>query len=116
MASHFKLDEEYKRLQKEYYDKHHRVRTLPSLPEDQSVWIETRGLQTPGRISHAADTPRSYVVETASGDLRRNHAHLRTRSEAEETIVPTQSFVGPNRPVARSQTGTVVHPPDRLRY
>jgi len=69
------LDEKYKRLQKEHYDQCHRVKTLPSLLEDQPVWVETRGLQTPGRVSHALDAPRSYVVETASGQVRRNCSH-----------------------------------------
>ena len=67
IANFRSLDEKYKRLQKEHYDQCHRVRMLPSLPEDQPVWVETRGFQTPGRVSHAFDAPRSYVVETASG-------------------------------------------------
>ena len=66
------LDEKYKKSQKEYYDKRHRVRELPPLPENQPVWVSTRGDMTPARILHASDTPRSYVVETSSGQLRRN--------------------------------------------
>ena len=116
IANFRRLDEEYKRLQKNYYDKCHRVRALPSLPEDEPVWVETRGLQTPGRVSHAVDLPRSYVVETASGRLRRNHTHLRIRSESEQTVTPAEPAISQNRPVTRSQTGTALHPPDRLRY
>ena len=41
---------------------------------------------------------------------------LRTRPEVEQAIVPAESVIGPSRPVTQSQTGTVVHPPDRLRY
>ena len=89
---------------------------LPSLPEDQPVWVETRGFQTPGRVSHAFDAPRSYVVKTASGQVRRNRSHLRTRSEDEQGVVPAKSVVGTTRPVTRSQTGTIVRPPDCLRY
>ena len=89
--------------------------TLSSLPEDQPVWVETRGVQTPGRDSHAVDVPRSYVVETDSGQLRRNCSHLRTRSEVEQAV-PAETVIVPSRPVTRSQTGTVVRPPDRLRY
>ena len=110
------LDEKYKRLQKEHYDKRHRVRTLPSLPEDMPVWVETRGFQTLGRVSHAADPPRSYVVETASGHLRRNCTHLRTRSEVEQAASSAEPVIGPSRPVTRAQTGTAIRPPDRLRY
>ena len=110
------VDEDYKRLQKSYYDKRHRVRALPPLPEDEPVWVETRGLQTPGRGSHAVDLPRSYVVETASGHLRRNRTHLRIRSEPEHATTSAEPTISQSRPVTRSQTGTVVHPPDRLRY
>ena len=104
------------RLQKEHYDQRHRVRTLPPLPEDQPVWVETRGFQTLGRVSLAFDAPRSYVVETASGQVRRNRSHLKTCSEDEQTVVPAESVVGTTRQVTWSQTRTVVHPPDRLRY
>ena len=53
------LDKGYKESQKKNYDRRHRVRFLPLLPEDQPVWVETRGRQVPGRISHTASTPRS---------------------------------------------------------
>ena len=53
IANFRSLDEKYKRLQKEHYDQFHRVKILPSLPEDQPVWVETRGVQAPGRVSHA---------------------------------------------------------------
>ena len=32
-------------------------RTLPSLPEDQAVWVDTRKRQTPGWISMTAGSP-----------------------------------------------------------
>ena len=115
IANFRSLDEKYKRLQKQHYDQRHRVKTLPSLPDDQPVWVETRGVQTPGRVSHAVDVPRSYVVETDSSQLRRNRSHLRTRSEVEQAV-PAETVIAPSRPVTRSQTGTVVRPPDRLWY
>ena len=43
------LDEKYKQIQKENYDRRHCIRTLPSLPEDQTVWVDTRGHQTPDK-------------------------------------------------------------------
>ena len=75
------LDQNYKRGQKDNYDKRHGVKILPQLPENQAVWIEHRGQSgqpIPGQISHVAATPLSYIVETPSGDLRRNHSHVRT--------------------------------------
>ena len=62
-------DKRYKESQKRHYDQRHRVKSLPWLPDDQPVWVETRGQQVPGRILHAANTPRSYVIETPSGQL-----------------------------------------------
>ena len=93
------LDEDYKRIQKSYYDKRHRVRALPPLPEDEPVWVETRGLQTLGRVSHAVYLPRLYVVETASGRLRRNRTHLRIRSEPEHTTTSAEPTISQSRPV-----------------
>ena len=75
------IDKRYKESQKSNYDRCHRVRSLPLLPEDQSVWVETRGRQIPGRILHTAGTPRSYVVDTPSGQVKRNRTHLRVRSD-----------------------------------
>ena len=115
IANFRSLDKKYKILQK-HYDQCQRVRTLPSLPENQPVWVETRGFQSPGRVSHAFDAPTSYVVETASGQVRRNRSHFRTRSEDEQVVVPAEPIVGTVRPVTRSQTETVVRPPDCLRY
>ena len=100
------LDEAHKRLQKQYYDKRHRVRELPPLPEDQKVWVDTRGDLTPARVLHAADTPRSYVVETSSGQLRRNRSHLRIQPNSQETVPPPP--ITPRRPVTRSQTGILL--------
>jgi len=37
------LDHQYKQSQKEIYDRRHRVRTLPELPENQAVWVDNRG-------------------------------------------------------------------------
>ena len=89
---HFRtLDQKYKQAQKENYDRRHRVRNLPELPENQPMWVDSRvqSRLIPGQVSHSATTPRSYVVETPSGELRRNRAHLRTRSDSQLTEAPT---------------------------
>ena len=122
------LDAKYKKSQKENYDRRHRVRTLPMLPDKQTVWVETRGDQIPGQIQQPASTPRSYVIETPSGELRRNRAHLRVRTDLQPSVdIPTtdtptaerelsQPFTVYSGPVTRSQTGATLRPPDRLRY
>ena len=106
------LDQQYKQTQKENYNRRHRVRTLPELPENQAVWVGIRGQsgpQIPRQISCPASTPRSYIVETSSGELRRNRAHLRTRSDAQiSKTVDAPTATNYSRPVTRLQTGTSI--------
>jgi len=66
------LDQQYKQSQKDNYNRQHRVRSLPELPANQPVWVNGRGQQIPGQILQSASTPRSYLVKTKSGQLRRN--------------------------------------------
>ena len=61
----------------------------------QKTRVQMKGLQTPGRVSHAFDASRSYVVETASGQVRRNRSHLRTHSEDEQAVVPAELLLVP---------------------
>ena len=61
--------------QKSNYDRRHRVRDLPDL-SDESVRVHTGNRTEPGRVIIYAGAPRSYVVETESGDIRRNRAHI----------------------------------------
>ena len=81
------------------------------------MWVNDRGQQIPGQIPQQAPTPRSYIVGTPSGELRRNRAHLRTRSGPQ---IPGATD-GPDandhsRPVTRLQAGKTIQPTDRLRY
>ena len=110
------LDERYKKLQEEYYDKCHRLIELPSLPEDQPVWVDTRGDLTPAAVLHAADTPTSYVVEVSSRQLERNHSHLRIQPTPQEIILPAEPSTTSHRPVTRLQSETIRGPPDKLTY
>ncbi|XP_065902260.1 uncharacterized protein [Dysidea avara] len=75
------LDQKVKLALRDNYNSRHQVKELPQLPEGQTVWVETRGQQTPGRVVQAANTPRSYTVETPMGQVRRNRTHLRIRTE-----------------------------------
>ena len=114
-----KLDTEYRQIQKENYDRRHGVKTLPSLPDDTTVWVDTQGVQVPGRIIRTADTPRLYMVEVPSGELRRNRAHIRPRTDLQSSAGTPRTEDAPatySRPITRSQTGTAIHPPDRLQY
>ena len=75
------LDQKHKVEQKHYYEHHHRIKPLPPYPDDLSVWVDTRGRQVPGQIVQPANTPRSYLVDTPSGQIRRNHRDLRVGIE-----------------------------------
>ena len=71
--------------------------------------------QVPGRVNTSCSTPRSYIIDTPTGQIRRNRFHLNKRTET----VPTSEGNPPvqnNRPVTCSLTGTVTRPPDRLTY
>lgn len=86
-------DEEGRWRQAKHYNRRHRSRPLPELPSGQKVWITTE--RSAGTVVRPADTPRSYVVETDRGFLRRNRSHLR-----------------PTGTVTRS--GRVSKPPERM--
>jgi len=114
-----KLHEKYKSSQIEHYNKRHHVRSLPPLPDNIPVWVQTENSNVPGTVVQQASTPRSYILSTPNGQLRRNRANLRLRQPAgtpqRESRVPEMSSERPSRVVTRSQTGAVIRPPDRLR-
>ena len=84
-------DDKQKRQQKAEYDRCHRVKPLPSLPDDKLVWVRTEDRQVPGRVLQPANTPRSYTVEAPSGIVRRNQSHLSLRpGEGLPATVPTE--------------------------
>ena len=39
------------------------------------------GNQSPGIVSQQLESPRSYTVDTPTGQVRRNRRHLRHRTE-----------------------------------
>ena len=104
-------DREYKQQQKEQYDSHHRVRPLTPLPNDTDVWVNVQGRNVPGTVNSSHSAPRSYVINTPTGQVRRNRSHITRRLP--ETI-PSQPSPqnGTSRPKTRSQTGTTIRPPD----
>ena len=109
----------FKAKQKRDFDQRHRAHPLPPLLEDTDVWITTGNRPHPGRIVSTAPTPRSYIVSTPSGDIRRNLSHLnpvpqpednnsdRTDTELNRPPVPSQIMT-------RTRTGTSIQPPNRL--
>ena len=69
-------DKEMKKRQKRDFDRHHCVRELPDLPEDTDVWVTSGGSLTRGQVQSEANAPRSYLVDTPTGSVRRNRSQL----------------------------------------
>ena len=117
----FKLqDAEYKERQKHHYDRRRRARSLPSLPDDSPVWVTTGGHYVPGAVSHPANTPRLYIINTPAGQMRRTRSDLRIRAdhdEADQTTADTlDDEPGRTGIVTRSRSGVPSKQPDRLTY
>ena len=112
---------EFKMSQKNNYDHQHRTHSLPPLLNDTEVWVTTEERQVPSQVISRSDTPRSYVVQTDTGNVRRNRQHLtvvpdRTRQSQKQTPAPTTTSSTPRSPIlTRSRTGTQTRPPTRFR-
>jgi len=103
----------FKDRQKRDFDRRHRTRALPPIPDDSDVWITSGNQPVTGRVVSPASTPRSYVVETPTGQVRRNRQHLNRMPESHEPIDQTEHST--RDPImTRTRTGTVIRPPDRL--
>ena len=110
-------DRQYKERQKKDFDRCHRARPLPSLPNDSDVWVNTQRNQVSGRVVSTAITPRSYIIDIPTGRVRRNRAHIipqpTTPTNNDE---PLLNDTNRNRIITRSRSGVPIRPPDRLTY
>ena len=105
-------NEQFKQRQKADYDRRHRTYPLPPIPNDTEVWVTSGTTPSPGRVTAYSSTPRSYIVETPQGEMRRNRLHLNVVPNG-QSLVNSSSSTSPvnrNRPVTRSVTGTAIHP------
>ena len=107
-----RANEAFKEKQKANYDHLHRVHDLPAIPDHTDVWVTTGEHNTQGRIVNMANTPRSYIVQTPNGEIRKNRSHLNIVPSATKT--PTKEAVIRSPIMTRSQTGTAINPPNRL--
>ena len=101
------VHQKYRDAQSKHYNRRHRVRTLPVLPGETAVWVQNGNLREPGNIVRPASTPRSYIVSTPRGEVRRNRLHLRERERPENHG---------SRIMTRLRTGTEIRPPNFLRF
>ena len=102
----------FKDKQKADYNRHHRVHNLPPIPDETDVYVHTNGNCTMGKTIMRADTPRSYIVHTPSGDIRRNRSHLNNNPSGPRTQTAATQDRSPI--MTHSRTGTSITPSDRL--
>ena len=76
LAEFRRKNEGFKTKQKQNFDARHRVRNAPAIPDDAEVWVNTGQEPIQGRVTSAFGLPRSYVVQTPTGEIRRNRSHL----------------------------------------
>ena len=81
-----KKNAEFKK-QKENFDNRHRVHSLPEIPDDAEAWVNSGPVPVRGRIVTSSESPRSYLVSTPTGEVRRNRIHLNIMPPVEETHV-----------------------------
>ena len=109
---------EFKQKQKIDYDTRHGTRPLPEIPTDTDVWVTTNNSRSPGRVTGPANTPRSYLVETPSRQIRRNRSHLTVEPNppspgSSNSTEPTSDT--PRSPImTRTRTSTNIAAPNRL--
>ena len=67
-------ERDYEQRQKHNYDRRHRATNLDKLEPNDNVYVKDQKIW--GKVKQDSYTPRSYIVETESGDVMRNRRHL----------------------------------------
>ena len=129
----FKRKNEREKIkQKQNFDLQHRVHSLPVLPDDTPVRVTSDTGKIPGNNNHQAETQRSYVVNTPSGQVHRNRCHLTVRADYSTETSQNENTAGDKDSssptentsrissrssiMSRSCIGAVVNSPDRLTF
>lgn len=84
-----KTEKRAKENKKRNYNLRHRARPLLPLQSGQNVWLPREEKQ--GTVIQQATTPRSYVVRTDEGQVRRNRAHLRPMHHPQPQVPPDET-------------------------
>lgn len=98
-------DAEFKRKQKRNFDRRHKAKSLPLIPDSSEVWITSnRSKPIKGRVARQVENPRSYEIETEDGEtVRRNRYHLNLIPYSQESGNALQDD-------SRAKTSTSVSP------
>ena len=113
-----------KQAQKKNFDRRHRVHEQPDISDGSEVWITTDPRPVEGRVVTHARAPRSYVVETPTGEVRRNRSQLNIvpdhipeltdTTEADNYDHQEPPVESQRKIMPRSRTGTAIVPPNYL--
>ncbi|UYV71909.1 K02A2.6-like [Cordylochernes scorpioides] len=122
-----------RKAMKSRYDRRCGATDMEELSEGDTVWITD--MRAWGIVKKKASTPRSYMVDTPVGTLRRNRFHLRkgvtvqypadpsTPTFSEEELVENEKTPVVDYPSndsedgqIRTRSGRIVKPLDRLHY
>ena len=102
-------DASLKARQKENLDKRHSAKILPDIPPGERVWLPDQKVE--GTVLDKAGTPRSYTVETPSGELRRNRRHLNLLPGTPKADSKSDNPDTSSTPSAVEKANTPVRPP-----
>ena len=83
-------DSAAKEKQKVYYDKHHGVELLPELHPGDSVLLKKdneKEWRKPAKVIRQV-APRSYLLQTEGGQVRRNRKHIKKCAAVPTPVVP----------------------------
>ena len=110
----FQKEQRYRDNQQDNFNRRHAVQQAPELKPGDSVYI--KDLHRSGSIISRHPNPRSYIVDTEQGTIRRNRAHLVATpsspvQSAPVTNVPETPPAAPRSALpAESETNTSVQP------
>ena len=111
----FREKDKERKKQKEEFDRRHRTRTLPDIPDNLDVWVTTRGNPVLGQTVRHSTTPCSYVVSTPSGTIRRNRRQINLAPSGNTPQPQQPNHADTREPIMiRTRTGTAIFPPERL--
>ncbi|GFS10778.1 Pol polyprotein [Elysia marginata] len=105
-------EQRYRDNQRDNYNRHNAVQKAPELQPGDAVYIED--LKRPRSIINRHPNPRSYIVNTEQGTIRRNCAHLvATPTPARSPQAPTPSV--PEAPFRPPSVHELFHQPPARR-
>jgi hypothetical protein len=86
-------EKESKLKQKRNYDRRHRARLLTIVKTNDKVWITDQ--KKSGTVKTESNEPRSYIIQTDSGEIRRNRRHL---AKIPESVKDTDKITSETAP------------------